>query len=255
MPIEVHIVTRPTFDAHVYKAALGVLGPGWKQTPGASNSEEIVEAAGRICYLSYGEAQAPRTNAEYIANLIGMGHESVLEHVNWGFVLTGISRAFSHQLVRHRVGWAFSQLSQQYHDELDAQFAEPSALSRSPAARIAWNEAVEASRDAYRKILRILNESASSLSSKEEKEIRRGIFTAARSVLPNATETKIFATVNARALRHFFSLRGAIEGDEEMRRVSALLLAIVREDAPALFSDFAIESLQDGSPRVVRRME
>jgi thymidylate synthase (FAD) len=160
-----------------------------------------------------------------------------------------VSRGFSHQLVRHRVGWAFSQLSQQYHNESDAEFVAPSALTKSPSAFAAWSKAIAGSREAYRDIL----ESLKTPGASKDKEFRRAIFSAARSVLPNATETKIFATANARALRHFFSVRGAIEGDEEMRQVSTILFQLVHPEAPALFSDFVVQKLTDGSPCLIQR--
>ena len=84
----------------------------------------------------------------------------------------------------------------------------------------------------------------------QKKEIRRAVRSAARSVLPNATETKILVTVNARALRHFFKVRGSIPGDEEMRTVAAELLKLLQLEAPSIFLDFHIETLPDGSPIV-----
>jgi flavin-dependent thymidylate synthase len=78
-------------------------------------AEKIVENAGRVCYLSF-ENLSGRSTELYIQNLIRQGHESVLEHASWTFVLTGVSRSFSHQMVRHRAGFAYSQLSQQYVD-------------------------------------------------------------------------------------------------------------------------------------------
>jgi thymidylate synthase (FAD) len=83
------------------------------------------------------------------------------------------------------------------------------------------------------------------------KERSRSIRSATRSVLPNATETKIVVTANARALRHFLKLRGSIEGDSEMRIVSAELLKILRAEAPNLFSDFSMQILRDGTPLVL----
>src|SRR5262249_24968483 len=122
MTVNAYLVTKPAFDVNVFLAFVADEKLTWRRSPGARAAEEIVEGAGRVCYLSFGTRQAPRTNSEYISHLIAMGHESVLEHVTWGFVLTGVSRAFTHQMVRHRVGFAFSQLSQQYHDERDATF-------------------------------------------------------------------------------------------------------------------------------------
>jgi thymidylate synthase (FAD) len=202
--------------------------------------------------MSFGPNQSPRSNAEYIQNLIALGHESVLEHVSWTFLLTGVSRAFTHQLVRHRVGFAFSQLSQQYHDEQDAEFVEPAELRDFPEAHAAWQSAMTAARQAYRTIsetLRRMERDPQWQGSK--KEARRAIRSAARSVLPNATETKIMVTANARALRHFLHVRGSIPGDQEMRQVAAGLLAYLSIEAPALFADFSVELLEDGSPIVV----
>jgi len=216
-----------------------------------TQAEEIVEAAGRVCYMSFGKAQSPRTNAEYIQNLIQMGHESVLEHVNWTFLLTGISRACTHQLVRHRVGFSFSQLSQQYHDEIDAEFIEPSALNLSPDAQIVWKKAVKTAKAAYCKIMQSLKQLEDKVGKDLNKmELRRAIRSIARSILPNATETKIVMTANARALRYFLKTRGSIPGDEEMRRMASELLKQLQKDAPSIFSDFRINMLSDGSPIV-----
>jgi len=253
MTVHTYLVTRPGFDIDAFLAFVADEQTIWHRSPDARAAEEIVEAAGRVCYLSFGKHQSPRTNIEYIAHLVEMGHESVLEHVSWGFVLTGVSRAFTHQLVRHRAGFAFSQLSQQYHDERDATFVEPMDLAAFPAARSAWQTAVTAARTAYREILGSLEGLQARSTPEQKREINRAIRSAARSVLPNATETKIFVTANARAFRHFFRVRGGLVGDEEMRRVSAALLTPLKVEAPALFGDYAIEALADGSPIVVHR--
>ena len=203
-----------------------------------------------MCYLSFGARQSNKSNCEYIQNLIKHGHDSVLEHVNWTFLLTGVSRAFTHQLVRHRVGFAFSQLSQQYHDESDATFVVPALVDESPKALNAWHKAIEVSRRAYREILESLNEDAPQSMTKSS-EFTRLIRSAARSILPNATETKIVVTANARALRHFLKVRGCIEGDYEMRIVSKLIYDLIASDAPAIVADFQVTRLSDGTPSVV----
>jgi thymidylate synthase (FAD) len=253
MTVHAYLVTRPAFDVDAFLAFLTDEGMTWQRSPEARDAEEIVESAGRVCYLSFGAHQSPRSNAEYIAHLVQMGHENVLEHVSWGFVLTGVSRAFTHQLVRHRVGFAFSQLSQQYHDERDATFVQPTDLAKVPTARATWQNAVDMARQAYHEILESLAKLETQSAPDKRKEIRRAIRSAARSVLPNATETKIFVTANARAFRHFFRVRGALLGDEEMRRVSAALLKPLKVEAPALFADYEIDALSDGSPTVLHR--
>jgi thymidylate synthase (FAD) len=206
--------------------------------------------------MSYGPNQSPRDNSQYIQNLIRMGHESVLEHVAWTFLITGVSRAFTHQLVRHRVGFAFSQLSQQYHDETDASFVTPPHLEAFPAALQTWNQAMDAAKNAYKTIMSSLEQNDSAVSrSLDAKETQRAIRSAARSVLPNATETKIIVTANARAARHFLKMRGSIPGDIEMREVTAALLRTLKPEAPSLFFDFEVEALSDDSPAVVQVLQ
>ncbi|MBZ5664643.1 MAG: FAD-dependent thymidylate synthase [Acidobacteriia bacterium] len=213
----------------------------------------MVEVSGRICYMSFGAKQSPRSNADYIRNLIDQGHESVLEHVSWTFLLTGVSRAFTHQLVRHRIGFSFSQLSQQYHEETAATFVEPAHLMLSPGALAAWHNAMAVSKESYNVILDSLKElNGSPGLALQEKEFKRAIRSAARSVLPNATETKIVVTANARSLRHFFDVRGSIPGDVEMREVASELFRLVQTEAPALFSDFALTTLPDETPILSR---
>lgn len=250
---KIYLLARPSFDAEVFLTFLDQGNLFWRRTEGATQSEEIVEAAGRICYMSFGRTQSPRSNSEYIENLIQMGHESVLEHISWTVLITGISRAFTHQLVRHRVGFAFSQLSQQYHDERDADFIMPAGLEEVPDAAEAWNRAVEAAKHAYTTIMESLErrEGTDRPGSGKKKEVQRAVRSAARSVLPNATETKIIMTANARAMRHLFKTRGAIPGDLEMRQVAAGLLKVLQPEAPAVFFDFEIQTWADNVPAVV----
>jgi thymidylate synthase (FAD) len=247
------VVARPVLDAAAIERFLADEGVAWRRSAGATAAEEVVELAGRVCYFSFGERQSPRTNAEYIANLVRQGHESVLEHASWSFLLAGVSRAFTHQFVRHRAGFSYSQLSQQYHDESAAEVVMPAAIRRDAAAATIWSEAVGAAHTAYRELLATLADALPQLP--EERERLRLLRTAARSVLPAATETKLVFSANARALRHFLALRGDIPGDEEMRVVSALLLDALQIEAPALFADFARETGPDGLPVVRARQD
>jgi thymidylate synthase (FAD) len=245
MTPEIYVLARPSFTDE-FSRFLAAEKETWIQTP-CTPAEKLIEFAGRICYMSFGSRQSVRTNREYIQNLIDQGHESVLEHLNWTFLLTGVTRAFTHQLVRHRAGLSFSQLSQQYHDETEAAFVVPEGLEHEPEALAAWKESIEVSRRAYKKIMTTLLR-----GGRAAKETKRAIHSIARSVLPNATETKIVVTANARAIRHFLSIRGAIEGDIEMRRVSKLIYDAIVADAPAVVSDFVCEDRNDGTP-VIRR--
>jgi len=255
MPPSIFLVSEPSFDLAEMDEFLRESHTSWRRTPCTTPGEQIVEAAGRICYMSFGEKQSPRDTHEYIKRLVTQGHESVLEHVNWGFIISGVSRAFTHQLVRHRVGFSFSQLSQQYHEETDAEFIEPH-VNLPPEAKAAWDRAMATAKKAYGEILESLRflESKSKREDGCVREVRRAIRSTARSVLPSATQTKIWVTANARAWRHFFSVRGSIVGDLEMRQVSAEILRIVKAKAPALFFDFDIEMLPDQSPIVTHRV-
>jgi thymidylate synthase (FAD) len=246
----IYVISRPSLDERRIVDFLAYQDLKWIRTTGATEAEELVEFSGRICYMSFGDKQSPRENREYIRNLIVSGHESVLEHACWSLLVTNVSRAFTHQLVRHRVGIAFSQLSQQYHDETTAHFVMPNELESIPEARAVWQAHSEASLTAYEQIKSLLtDQSEIPLSSKER---NRMIRSAARSVLPNSTETKIVMTANARTIRHFLKVRGDILGDYEMRLVSTEILNVMKTEAPALFFDFELRHFDDGSPRVVQ---
>jgi thymidylate synthase (FAD) len=244
------LLARPIFlESHraFLRAHLAAEDAHWEEDGNATDAERLVEFAGRICYLSFGRHQSPRSNAEYIANLIRRGHDSVLEHASWTLVLAGVSRAFTHQLVRHRVGFSFSQLSQQYHDEREATVIRPAEIDGNERAAAAWDAAIAASRAAYSTIARELGlDEPASLAP----ETRRALRSAARSVLPNAVESMVVMTANARAIRHFLRLRGGIKGDPEMRLVAAALLGVLRPEAPALFADFVVSEPGDHLPLV-----
>ncbi len=256
MSVRLFILARPQFDSG-YREFLDEYLPdgsaAWRETPRATAAERVVEFAGRVCYMSFGPRQSAKSNREYIHNLIRNGHESVLEHAVWTIAMCGISRAFSHQLVRHRVGFAFSQLSQQYHDESESRFVRPAGIDQAPAAAKTWTRAIEAAQTSYREILSALDQAAAAAEPGARSELTRALRSAARSVLPNARETALVATVNARALRNFLKVRGAIVGDAEMRCVAAALLELVRPEGPALFEDFTTETLPDGLPFVTHR--
>jgi thymidylate synthase (FAD) len=219
----------------------------WVRDPGATPAENLIEFSGRICYLSFGPArQAPASNSQYIAKLITSGHESVLEHAVWTLLISGVSRSFTHQIVRHRAGFSFSQLSQQYHDESDADFVIPPGLNGR--AKEEWTKAMVELKALYARLRQV--STPEKMDSREALRMQRSI---ARSVLPNATETCIVVSANARAIRHFLNVRGSTAGDIEMRLVSRAIFDEVYPQAPAVFSDFAVVECEDGWPIVVQR--
>jgi len=205
--------------------------------------ERLAEMAGRLCYMSFGKGR--KTNQEYLGHILEVAHGSVLEHATWSFVISGVSRSFTHELVRHRAGFAYSQLSQRYVDESDAEYVVPDSIADDPDLHRIWTEAVAQAHDAYVKLVDGL---AEKFADHPDRTMRRKMARqAARSVLPNATETKIFVTANARALRHFVELRGSPDADVEIRAVAVQMLQILRERAPNLFGDFSIAAAPDGT--------
>ncbi len=238
----VYLVGRQTMDRAQVDRFLDDYGLSW-ETDTEVGGEQLVEAGGRICYLSFGKGR--KTNREYITNLISMKHGSVLEHATWDFIIAGVSRSFSHELVRHRAGWGYSQLSQRYVDESMAAFVEPEVIARDERLHAIWLRAVEASHEAYLELVEGLMEKMTHVENKTER--RKRVREAARSVLPNATETLIFVSANARALRHFIELRGSEGADVEIRRVALEFLRIMQREAPTLFGDYEIVRLEDGT--------
>jgi len=247
----VYLVGRQGVNRQAIDRFLDDYGMTW-ETDTEVGGEQLVEAGGRLCYLSYGKGR--KTNAEYVANIIGQKHGSVLEHAVWNFIIAGVSRSFTHELVRHRAGWAYSQLSQRYVDESMANFVEPDIIAEDEELHAIWVRAVQASHQAYIDLVERLSAKLASLPEGQQGDRthrRKLARQAARSVLPNATETMIFVTANARALRHFIELRGSEWAETEIRKVALEILRIMRQEAPNLFADYQVVRLPDGT-EVVR---
>jgi thymidylate synthase (FAD) len=206
--------------------------------------QKLSEVAGRVCYMSFAKPR-PGGNSRYLGHILEVGHGSVLEHAVWNFVFTGVSRSLTHELIRHRAGFGYSQLSQRYVDESDTDFVEPDIIAQDPELHEVWKAAMEDTLAAYRKLVDGL---AAKLSDVEEKTLRRKMARqAARSVLPNATETKIFVTANARALRHFIELRCNEHAETEIRALAAEVCRVMQREAPNLFGDYELFELPDGT--------
>ena len=216
---------------------------------GDDESAAVIEISARMCYMSYGRGR--RDITDFINNLLSSGDGSVFEHVNYGFIVTGVSRSLTHELVRHRAGFAYSQRSQRYVDENEGTFVIPPALASerqsSSEARQVLDEALIHAAESYTELVKALENSLPKEMFESNTDRRKAIRQAARSVLPNATETKIFITANVRALRHFIEMRGAIFADWEIRFLAIEMLKLFEKEAPLLFGDFLIEDLDDGT--------
>jgi thymidylate synthase (FAD) len=239
----VYLVGRQVVDHAVVDRFLADHGVAWKSDTEVGG-EYLSEVAGRLCYLSYGRPR-PGGNKAYLDHILEVGHGSVLEHAAWNLIFTGISRSCTHELVRHRAGWAFSQLSQRYVDESVAEYVEPDVIANDPECHALWLEAIGHVHAAYVKLVEKLNER---FADEPDKTLRRKMARqAARSVLPNATETKIFVTANARALRHFIEMRASRHAEVEIRKLAVAVLRLMQTEAPNLFSDYQLVPLDDGT--------
>jgi len=244
---KVYLVGRTGIDQSAIQQFLDDENTGWV-TDSENGSELLCEVAGRICYLSFGEKQGRRSNHDYLTNIISMEHGSVLEHAVWNFIVTGVSRSFSHEMIRHRAGWGYSQLSQRYVDESDTDFVEPQIIAGDQQLHTLWVDAVQHAHHAYLALADGLTARISAdFPEMGGRDKRKKAREASRSVLPNATETKIFMTANARALRHFVEYRGAADAEPEIRRVAVAVLRIMQVEAPNLFGDYETHALSDGT--------
>ncbi|MBB5828043.1 thymidylate synthase (FAD) [Micromonospora carbonacea subsp. aurantiaca] len=211
----------------------------------AEGGQALAEFAGRACYQSWSKPNpATATNAGYLAHILEVGHLSVLEHGSVSFYFTGVSRSFTHELIRHR-HFSYSQLSQRYVPERDAAMVEPAVIADDPELHKRFVEAAEASVRAYTELLEGLEQrfSAEPNPTLRRKQARQ----AARAVLPNATETRIVVTGNYRAWRHFVAMRATEHADVEIRELAVECLRELQRVAPNVFADFVISTLPDGT--------
>src|SRR5215467_7355794 len=208
----------------------------------ASDGERLTEFAGRLCYMSQ-HNPAKRTTADYLENIKSQGHGSVFEHSVYVLLIEGVSRSCTHELVRHRAGFGYSQLSQRYVDESHAAFVVPPAILGDAALEAEWEQQVTAAQEAYVRSVESLMQRYEWVTDKVHR--RKMAREAARSVLPNATETKVVVSGNARAWRTMLELRCGEGAELEIRRMALACLRVLQHEAPAMFSDFSIYSADD----------
>jgi len=235
-----YLISEPNLDIREFERFISeenlLAGNSYFVEP-LTSAETLVEICGRLCYMSYGKGR--KTTKEFIQNIIAAKHFSVLEHANWTFIFTGISRSCSHELVRHR-HFSFSQLSQRYVDESEVKMVYPSVIDEDELLNEVASYSMAYAKGAYVDLVRILEERMvdSNMSTTEKRKFVRQ---AARCILPNATETKIAVTGNARAWREFIQKRDSAQADPEIRELAQTVLARLLEAAPILFSDLEDE--------------
>ena len=212
------------------------------------NAEETIAQAGKLCYSNVGVSEIKeKLNDEdikkYVTMLMDLGHMSPIEHVSFTFAAEGVSRTLTHQLVRHRLA-SYSQQSQRYVKLDNFEYIIPPAIKEDEKALEIYIEAMENSKSAYEKISESLFEkyfdqmldqgvSEKAAKSKAEKKAIED----ARYVFPNACESKIVFTMNARTLLHFFSLRACNRAQWEIRELALEMIKICKGIYPTLFKN------------------
>lgn len=247
----VHLIARPALDLDGIRAYLAHAGgEGWldrrlEEAGGEPNPGELlVELAGRACYRSWEPGLNPnvtrvRTDQrEYFLNLLSSAHGSVLEHATYSFAFRDVSRVFTHELVRHRAGSAFSQESLRYVRLTDLGFRVPPALEPVREQVVSIVEQLEELQVSL----------AESLGLDEEDvpfAVKKEVTSALRRLAPLGLSTDIVWTANVRTLRHVIEMRTAPGAEEELRLVFGLVGEVMRAEAPGLFQDFRRDG--DGS--------
>jgi thymidylate synthase (FAD) len=207
----------------------------------STDGERLAEFAGRLCYMSQ-KNPASRATREYLENIKRQRHGSVLEHASYSLLLEGVSRALSHELVRHRTA-SYSQLSQRYVDESEANFVVPPAILGDAALEASWRAEMERAQASYVGLVAELMTRYAWVTDRVHR--RKMAREAARGVLPNSTETKVVVTANARAWRTMLELRAGEGADLEIRRLAIAILRALQAEAPGFFSDFEIYIAED----------
>ena len=216
------------------------------------DSSQVCKTAGQLCYASFGPRRTTNENAAaYFERLTSAGHGSVLEHASFSFLLYGISRSVTHELVRHRAGVGFSQTSQRYVSGSVLRFVErPEYQGDEELHRLFEERADKAAAEYEAMAERLLGRregGASMLSAEHKTDARKKVQQTARSLLPNETEAPMVFTGNVRALRHIVEMRADAHAESEIRNLAVrIFLCLVKAD-PILFGDYRIGTLADGT--------
>jgi len=247
----VFLIARPSIDLQGMRGYLtDVGGESWldRRLEEAENEpnggELIVEFGGRACYRSWEPGLNPNVSRvrtdqrEYFANILRSAHGSVLEHANYSFAIRNCSRVFTHELVRHRAGSAFSQESLRYVRLTDIGFRVPPALEPVREQVLSIVEQLEQFQVTAASELGIDGEGVPF-------HVKKEVTSALRRLAPIGLSTDIVWTANARTLRHVIEMRTAEGAEEELRLVFDRIATVMQAEAPGLFQDFVRQD--DGS--------
>jgi thymidylate synthase (FAD) len=201
-----------------------------------------------MCYLSLGPKRTWNADADaYFENIRKQAHGSILEHANISLAFWGIPRSLTHELVRHRAGFAYSQVSQRYVDGTRLRFVMRPEFIGHPELEqhfVSWVDDVVVEYDKRAELL--LKVMGPTLAKLTPTERRKAVNQAARSCLPNETEAPIVVTGNVRAWRHYLNMRGSQAAEPEIRALAVRVLVCLYQISPMLFQDFSIQKDDTG---------
>jgi thymidylate synthase (FAD) len=227
--------------------------PGYLDDPGAlPPAAELLKVAGQTCYASFGPKRTMNENAaKYFGNQMQGGHGSVFEHATFSFLCYGISRSNTHEIVRHRAGTAYSQLSQRYVSGSVLRFVERPEYQDVPALHKRFCERIDAAHREYHEVaeelLALQDQGDLQLAGERKTDRRKRVQQTARSVLPNEAETILVMSANVRAWRHMVEMRTDAHAEVEIRDLFARIFLCLREAEPILFGDYTVEGFPDGT--------
>ncbi len=223
--------------------------PDWEAEPGVSDAENLVEAAGRMCYRSWqpydpekpeatnpNVSQVRQGNDRYLANVLKSGHGSVLEHASMTFICRHVSRVFTHELVRHRAGMAYSQESLRYVRLDDLSFWLPEAARNNPEAKEKFETVLDFLESTQKELADIFGIRDSTDFTK-----KKHLTSMFRRLAPIGLGTSIMVTGNLRAWRHIIGMRTSPAAEEEIRIVTGQIAEICKQEYPNIFQDMQFE--------------
>jgi len=224
--LEVRLIAHTGVEWDEMEDATGGI---WFPQADTTSAEDVTEFAGRLCYQSWNRPNpATRENWAYIGHIIENEDFSVMEHASASLYVTGVSRAFSHQMIRHR-HFSYSQLSQRYVNETGrSRPVIPAEITERPDVVSRYVEGYMAARLAYDDLVKQLQ--AEGLTRKQARD-------AARYILPNGQETRMLITGNHRAWREFFMKRRSERASEEIHEFADKAFTIMKNLAPSLYQD------------------
>lgn len=248
---KVFLLGETKFNDEGWGAYAQHIGTKWKarQAEAHSDGELLVEVYGRMCYRSWEPGMNPNVtkvregNGKYISNIIASKHGSVLEHAVTNWIFADVSRVFTHELVRHRVGTAFSQESLRYVRLEDLGLWMPPEVEADPYMKQLFEETFTSLGDLQLKMAKHLD-----LDNSKDFHRKKVMTSAMRRIAPDGLATAIGMSMNFRSLRHLVELRTSNGAEVEIRKVFNEVAEIAKDRWPAIMADFETVPGENGIP-------